>query len=233
MALTQIKSSNITDGTIVNTDINAAAAITASKLSGVESGLTSVQVFTSSGTWTRPTDITKVIVEVAGGGGSGCKASTEPTINGGGGGGYAKKFLDVSSIATSTLVVGSAGAAIADGAGTAAGNAGGTSSWTDGTNTITCTGGDGGSLTADQMTNGGTATGGDINIPGGRTAANWSYGFYGGSPHLGTAGQGNFDTAGVTKYYNAGGYGAGGGGGANPSGSGAGAPCVILVWEYK
>ena len=233
MALTQIKSSNITDVTIVNTDINAAAAITASKLSGVESGLTSVQVFTSSGTWTRPTDITIVIVEVAGGGGSGCKASTEPTNHGGGGGGYAKKFLDVSSIATSTLVVGSAGAAIADGAGTAAGNAGGTSSWTDGTNTITCTGGDGGSLTADQMTNGGTATGGDLNIDGGRTAANWNYGFYGGSHHLGTAGQGNFSTVGVTKYYNASGYGAGGGGGGNPSGSGAGAPGVIIVWEYK
>ena len=45
MALTQIKSSNITEGTIVNADVSGTAAITASKLSGVESGLTSVQTF--------------------------------------------------------------------------------------------------------------------------------------------------------------------------------------------
>ena len=68
-----IKSANIEDGAIVNADVNSSAAIVASKLSGVESGLTSVQTFTSSGTWTRPTGITKVIVEVQGAGGSGGK----------------------------------------------------------------------------------------------------------------------------------------------------------------
>jgi len=196
-------------------------------------GFVEMRVFTAGTTWNRPTGVTKVVVEVAGAGGSGCKASSPQTRHGGGGGGYARKFIDVSSIATSTLTIGTGGAAVADGAGTGAGSAGGTSSWADGTNTITCTGGDGGSLTADQMSNGGTATGGDINIPGGRTAANWDYGFYGGSHPLGTAGQGNFSTVGVTKYYNAGGYGAGGGAGGDPSGSGAGAPGVIIVWEYK
>jgi len=35
-------------------------------INGFDSGLASVQVFTSSGTWTRPTGITKVIMEVQG-----------------------------------------------------------------------------------------------------------------------------------------------------------------------
>ena len=56
MALTQIKSSNITDGTIVNADVNATAAIASTKLSGVESWSYSsgTSIYTTSGTWTRP-----------------------------------------------------------------------------------------------------------------------------------------------------------------------------------
>ena len=71
MALTQIKSSNITDGTIVNADVNASAAIDSTKLSGVESGLTSVQVFTSSGTFKTKTYLKCDILIVGGGGGAG------------------------------------------------------------------------------------------------------------------------------------------------------------------
>jgi len=62
--------------------------------SGFDSGLASVQVFTSSGTWTRPSGITKVIMEVQGAGGSG---SAGGYYNNGSAGGYAKKLLDVSS----------------------------------------------------------------------------------------------------------------------------------------
>jgi hypothetical protein len=40
MPLTKIQSLGITDGTIVNADINASAAIVSTKLSGVTSGLT-------------------------------------------------------------------------------------------------------------------------------------------------------------------------------------------------
>ena len=82
--------------------------------SGFDSGLASVQVFTSSGTWTRPTGITKVMVEVQGAGGGGCKGSSYHTA--GAGGGYARKFLNVSSISTSTITIGAGGAGSASGA---------------------------------------------------------------------------------------------------------------------
>ena len=39
--------------------------------SSVSFGLKSVQTFTSSGTWTRPTGVTKVVVYVTGAGGGG------------------------------------------------------------------------------------------------------------------------------------------------------------------
>ncbi len=77
------------------------------------SGLASVQVFTSSGNWTRPSGITKVIMEIQGAGGSGSGSPNTEDCQGGSGGGYAKKFLDVSSISTSTITVGAGGAGVA------------------------------------------------------------------------------------------------------------------------
>jgi len=232
MALTQIKSSNITDGTIVNADVNASAAITASKLSGVESGLTSVQTFTSSGTWTKPTDITKVIVEVQGGGGGGGYSGAQDYACSGSGGGYARKFIDVSSVTQAVITVGAAGTAA--GTSSVAGGDGGDSSWVDtasgGSSTVT--GGKGLGIYANfGRAAGGTATGGDINIPGqggdhgggnGSQTAGDSYFGFGG--HNGHTGQG-LTTASV-------GYGAGGPGGYSVA-SLVGMPGIVLVWEYK
>ena len=47
--------------------------VTGDMTSGIadESGLTSIQTFTSSGTWTKPSGITKILVKIVGGGGSG------------------------------------------------------------------------------------------------------------------------------------------------------------------
>ena len=75
-------------------------------------GLASVQVFTTLGsqTWTRPTGVTRVMVEVQGAGGSGGKRNSNgAAMGGGGGGGYARKFIDVTSIASATVVVGTGG----------------------------------------------------------------------------------------------------------------------------
>ena len=162
-----IKSANIEDGAIVNADVNASAAITASKLSGVESGLTSVQTFTSSGTWTKPSGITKVMVEVQGAGGAGTKGSTAGQRNSGGGGGYARKLIDVSSISTATVTVGAGGAGSTSAHVTGA--AGGDSIWSDGTNTVTGSGGGAGDGSATNYDTGlgGSGTGGDLNVSGG------------------------------------------------------------------
>ena len=84
-----------------------------SQLSGIvaDSGLASVQVFTSNGTWTRPSGITKVKVIVTGGGGGG-GGGTGNWNHGQGGcaGGTAIEFIDVSSTASASVTVGTGGA---------------------------------------------------------------------------------------------------------------------------
>ena len=188
-------------------------------------GLNSIQVFTASGTWTRPTGITKVIVEVQGGGGGGSRATANPSVNGGSAGGYAKKFLDVSSIATATITIGAAGEGkeTVNGIGTD----GGDSSWVDGTNTITGVKGVAGYSSYGQ-TVGGLGTGGDINIQGG----------FGINSVPSRAGDSQFGHGGVNGWTaetvpGAGiGYGSGGGGGYSLNGA-DGAPGIIVVHEYK
>jgi hypothetical protein len=217
-------------------------------------GLQSRQIFTSSGTWTRPAGITKVIVEVqgAGGGGGGCASAGAGNAAGGyggGGGGYARRFINVSAIASSTITVGAAGAAGAAGAN--AGGTGGNSSWADGTNTVTGNGGAGGtggaaiaapSFGAEEPVDGGTATGGDINIQGGpgdvsillNTTLQTASGPGGGS----VLGSGGRRREGTNQPGSAGNnYGGGGAGavtiqGGSATAGGAGAPGVVIVWEY-
>ena len=140
----------------------------------VDSGLASVQVFTSSGTWTRPTGITKVKVYVTGGGGS-ASGSTTSTWSGGGGG-TVIKLIDVSSISTATVTVGSGGAGVHYSP-TQSGNDGGDSVWSDGTNTLTGGGGSAGKSTYSETNGlGGSATGGDLNLTGGNASAGSSSG---------------------------------------------------------
>lgn len=128
-----------------------------------------MQVFTGSGTWTKPAGCRAVIVEVQGAGGGGGGAGTTGPRTGGnaGGGGYSRKLIDVSAIASATVTVGTGGAG---NTGTSTGSSGGNSSWADGTNTVTGNGGAGGPGGSGDYPNGGaggSASGGDINIPGG------------------------------------------------------------------
>lgn len=206
-------------------------------------GLKSMQVFTASGTWTRPTGIRKVLIEVVGGGGGG--GSTQATADqfgaGGGGGGFAMKLLDVSAIASSTITIGALGAGGA--AGSNNGAAGGNSSWADGTNTLTGNGGGGGAFAAGGAAGGagGTGTGGDVNIAGGiggpgqsPTAANAV------GPNQGGVSQRSSGTT-PTSLNNVGnaaaGFGGGGSGAANAGATaragGNGSAGIIIVYEYE
>ena len=124
-------------------------------------GPKSVQVFTASGTWTRPEGIVKAKVYVTGsGGGTG-------NVEGGGAGGTAIKILDVSGIASATITIGAGG--VSSGADATAGN---DSTWVDGTNTIT----GGGADVSGSIGVGGDASGGDINLNGGDGATTLSPG---------------------------------------------------------
>ena len=198
--------------------------------SGFDSGLASVQTFTSSGTWTRPAGITKVIMEVQGAGSSGSDGNAASIRHtSGAAGGYAKKFLDVSSISTSTITVGAGGTA----ATSYPSNAGGASSWADGTNTITGNGG-GAAGSADYVGGlGGTASGGDINIKGcdggdygTRKGADSMFGF-GGVNSARENGNANTGSDAPTGY-GSGSVGIYGNGTTRAGGGG-----IIVVWEYK
>ena len=213
MALTKIEASNIASGAVAS------------------SGFNSVQTFTASGTWTKPADITKVVVEVQGAGGSG-SAAGGGYANGGAAGGYAKKFVDVSSVTASVITIGTGGVAVSV---TSHGNPGGDSTWVDtasgGSLTLTGAGGAAGLNASYAIAIGGTATNGDINIQGGDGYPNnGSYIQQGGGSFYGTGGSGGYTGQGVTGA--ARGYGAGGGGGTNLV-STAGGGGIIIVWEYK
>ena len=197
------------------------------------SGLSSVQTFTSSGTWTKPSGITKVIVEVQGAGGSAMQSTTTANRLGGGGGGYVKKLIDVSSISTATITIGSGGA----GSGSLdTANAGGDSVWSDGTNTLTGSGG--GAPTTGSNYNigvGGAASGGDLNVAGQGGGATGISRTSGGNSFLGHGGT-NIYTSALRSQAD----GILGGGGAEyyytwPAGSTAasGGDGIVIVTEYK
>ena len=78
--------------------------------SGFDSGLASVQTFTSSGTWTKPSGITKINITIIGGGAGGAGATNQYGAGSGGAGGTVIKYAhDVSLISTATITIGSGG----------------------------------------------------------------------------------------------------------------------------
>ena len=112
-----------TDNTKTMTPLRVAQAIAA-----LGAKTPAYQVFTASGTWTKPTgypDDTMVTVEMWGGGGGGNRTGTGGNVSAGGGGAYATKRFrlgDLASTVAVTVGAGGAGRKTTNGAGTAGGN---------------------------------------------------------------------------------------------------------------
>ncbi|WP_271024999.1 hypothetical protein [Rhizobium sp. RCAM05973] len=134
-----------------------------------KSGFSNRQIFTSSGSFTPPTGVTKVKVSVWGsGGGSGGTFASGSGSQGGGGGGFAQGIIPVTPGTGVTVTIGAGGAA---GLGTStptAGGNGGTSSFGA---SISATGGAGGIaanavVVSSVVAAGGTGSGGDLQVSG-------------------------------------------------------------------
>ena len=221
----------------------------------VAGGLIAVQTFTSSGTYTATSGARYVHVEIVGGGGGGGDPTAGGTSTdaagsaGGGAGGYCAKQIAAATATGATVTIGAAGAS---------GSAGGNSSWSDGTNTLTANGGAAGANGANDYWGtgdggaGGSASGGDVNIAGGDGSDSWCVGDQVNTTvHIGAGGAGassKWGTGGLPEILRgtsaagltgnaATGYGAGGSGGGCVHGStggsgGAGTAGICIVYEY-
>ena len=195
---------------------NGAAAPTWQAASASTGRLLNIQYFTTAGTATyTPTSGTNfVVVEVVGGGGSGCLDAS--TAGGGTAGGYARKKI-TSSFSGVTVTVGAGGASQTTSG--AAGNAGGTSSFGA---LVSATGGVGGLRVAGNPS-GGSGSNGDINALGGGSVANAKS--QGGSTMYGF-GTSYSSTSSTNAVYG------GGSGGAAATSSGTGGAGLVIVYEY-
>lgn len=164
-----------------------------------------IQVFTSSGTWTKPTGISNVYVKVIGKGGTG--NSSNGTNGGGGGGGYSEGMTAVTANVTVTI--------------------GSTNSFA-GSVTISATSGSNSSGSAGGA--GGTGSGGSINLSGqnGQTGSNTGVSGAGGNTAMGFGGLSVISGAAVGN--NGTSYGGGGSGDTNTQGAGTGDAGAVIVY---
>lgn len=171
-----------------------------------------VQLFTSSGTWTKPSSGTIAIVHAWGAGGSGGRGTTQPRAGGGGGGGaYVVREFLLSDLSSTVAVTIGAGGTAASGA-TTNGSAGGNTTFGA---YLTAYGGGGGSGSHGSDTAGGGGGGGGLAGAGGSTATSGT----GGTAGAGIGSEGTGGVGGTEDSAPGGGNGVNGGGGGGGGGS--------------
>ncbi len=212
-------------------------------------GPASIQVLTTSGTYTTPAGVKAIIIElIGGGGGSGAivaPSNNQSTVSGGGGSGAYTKAIILNPTSTYTFTIGAAGTASA--AGTAGGTGGQTSF--DGTN-FTAPGGLGGGAgsatgtgTVSQGGAGGAAgVGGIFMITGNSGGSGFGTSAIavsgaGGNSYIGAGGTSRATATASLAGANGIGYGGGASGAASSTttlaAGAAGFHGVIVVTEYK
>ena len=203
--------SNLASGTVPTARLGSGTANTTTFLRGDNtwspvSSISSIEAFTSNGTWTIPAGVTRAKVTVIGGGGGGGSATE---ASGGGGGGCSIKVL---TGLTPGLTI-----SVTVGAGAAANGTGVASSVQSGTQTITTVSATGGSPGNSNIRGGqgGIGSGGDLDFAG---DAGQGYGRQVG----GASGGGTFMGGGGRGGQTGRAYGGGGGAGA------AGAAGIVM-----
>ena len=192
-------------------------------------GAVSMSVWTSSGTWSRPSGVKRILVRIAGAGGAGSGVGEA-----GGAGGYAEEIIDVTGVSSISVTVGQPGSWGGTYYSGGAAN-GGTTSFG---NYMSASGGNGANRNY-QHCGGlpGVGSGGNLNIYGGGGSGHeyWS-GYPGGGSFFGGAGATGHPRGGHYAYnhqYRAA-KGSGGSPGYHRSRRGArGMAGVVCVWNFR
>lgn len=190
-------------------------------------GLSSMQVFTSSGTWIKPAGISKILVRLCGGGGGGSGHGET-----GGAGGYAEKIIDVTGVSSVSVTIGTGSTSSTYYSGN--GGGGGTTSFGG---YVSATGGNGAN-SSHQHCGGlsGIGSGGDLNLYGGGGSGHYNHQGTPGVSFFGGGSTGGWPNGGEFTHQHSFRASVGGGGmsGHQSSYRGAnGRDGVVIVWEYK
>lgn len=193
---------------------------------GIVTGIQRVTEYTSSSTYTKPSGLKYIELEMWGAGGGGAAGGGD--VSGGGGGAYAKFRVEASLLgATSSIVIGTGGAG---GVSSAAGGAGSSTMFTLSGSTLIAYGGAGGALTQNGSNGGGIVSHGTTTETGQTASATphiyKGYGqtqnivptktYWGGAPGGGCNGSSACAAGGDSIY------GGAGGGGARTNANGSG-----------
>jgi hypothetical protein len=191
------------------------------------SGLRSMQVWTSNGTWSRPSNVKSIRVQVvgAGGGGSGFAES-------GGAGGMAEEVIDVTNIANVSVTVGNPGGGTNY---SGCGGGGGSSSFGG---YCSASGGYGANCRQQHAGGiGGNGSGGNLNVYGGGGNGHGSYHSYGnhsaGRSYMGgSQPSGHSQRNYAHRHQSHAAWGAGGNGAREGNRGARGREGVVVVFEY-